>query len=378
MIKLLYVITKLELGGAQKHLLSLIKHLDKDRFRVFLFTAKDGLLVPEASHIKGLILKKSKYLERPINPLKDLCALVEIYRFIKINDIGIVHTHSSKAGILGRLGARLAGVNFIIHTVHGWSFNDCQPRMIRSFIIWLERRIARFTDRLIAVSDYDRAKGLGNHIGDEDKYALIRYGIDYEEFGAGDRSLRKELGLKDTDFAVATVACLKPQKYPQDFIKLASVIKKAFPEVKFILVGDGILRKEIERLINKFGLQEQVILLGWRRDVPKILQAIDVFVLTSLWEGLPISVLEAMLSCKPVISTNTGGVAEIIVEKETGFLVAPGDVQTMAKDLACLLEDAGLKNRIGNRAKDSLGTGYRLEKMVENTDRLYRDLILNG
>src|SRR3989338_7998184 len=322
-INLLYVITKLELGGAQKQLLSLINHLDQDKFKPFLFTAKEGFLIPEAQALNGLTLKKSRCLERPINPLKDLLALIEIYWFIKRNNIRIVHTHSSKAGILGRWAARLAKVKIIIHTVHGWSFNDYQPRAERLFFIWLERLSARFSDRLVVVSYYDRQKGLHNHIGKENKYTLIRYGVDYTEFNIKEQNTREELGINPEDLAVGMIACFKPQKSPRDFIRLAFLTKRILPDARFLLVCDGALRKKIEKLIHKFNLEKQIILTGWRRDIPRILSAIDVFVLTSLWEGLPISVLEAMATSKPVITTHTGGVAEIIIEGGAGVFGSP-------------------------------------------------------
>src|SRR3989338_2775746 len=322
-INLLFVITKLELGGAQKQLLSLIRRLDKDRFNLFLFTSSHGLLVKEAQAIIGLSLYKSKYLERAINHLKDLLALFEIISFIRKNHIEILHTHSSKAGILGRLSARLAKVEVIIHTVHGWSFNDYQPRAERLFFIWLERLSARFSDKLVVVSYYDRQNGLDNNIGKENKYRLIRYGVDYTEFNIKDQNIREELGLNPNDLAVGMIACFKPQKSPRDFIRLAFLTKRISPDARFLLVGDGALRKTTEKLIHKFNLEKQIILTGWRRDIPRILSAIDVFVLTSLWEGLPISVLEAMATSKPVITTHTGGVAEIIIEGGAGVFGSP-------------------------------------------------------
>ncbi len=148
-INLLYVITKLELGGAQKQLLDLIRHLDKEKFKLFLFSAQTGLLLPEALSIQELTIKKSKWLERAINPLKDLPALLELFYFIKKNNIKIVHTHSSKAGILGRLAAKLANVKIILHTVHGWSFNNHQSVLKRKLFIRLERFAAQFTDKLL-------------------------------------------------------------------------------------------------------------------------------------------------------------------------------------------------------------------------------------
>jgi len=374
-INLLYVITELELGGAQKQLLSLINHLDQDKFRPFLFTAKDGFLIPEAQALNGLTLKKSRCLERQINPIKDLLALIEIYWFIKRNNIEIVHTHSSKAGILGRLAARLAKVGVIIHTVHGWSFNDYQTRVERLFFIWLERLSARFSDKLVVVSYYDRQKGLDNHIGKENKYRFIRYGVDYTEFNIKDQNIREELGINPKDLAVGMIACFKPQKSPRDFIRLAFLTKRILPDARFLLVGDGALRKKIEKLIHKFNLEKQIILAGWRKDIPRILSAIDVFVLTSLWEGLPISVLEAMASSKPVITTHTGGVAEIIIEGESGFMVPPGDTNKMSEKLAILLKDKNLRTQMGQNAKDSLDSNFTITNMIRSNENLYEELI---
>ncbi|RKY29328.1 MAG: hypothetical protein DRP74_08955 [Candidatus Omnitrophota bacterium] len=410
-VNLLYVITKLELGGAQKQLISLIRHLDRQRYNLFLFTARDGLLVNDALSIRGLKTVRSRFLERPISPLKDFLVLWQIYRFIKKNRIEIVHTHSSKAGILGRWAANFARNKIIVHTVHGWSFNDYQSPFWRRIIIWLERLTAVITDKLIVVSYYDLQKGLNNRIANRDKYELIRYGINYKEFASLDKNtlqqesvnlaefkarhdgLREELKIDTNDLLIGMISCFKPQKSPQDFIRLAFLIKRLLPqvnapknsntqqdskissEVKFILVGDGVLRKKVENLISKFNLKQQVILTGWRRDISRILSALDVFVLTSLWEGLPVSVLEAMAASLPVIATNTGGVAEVISDGKTGFLVLPGDVRAMAEKLSCLIKDKDLRQRIGSNAKNSLSSDFSLENMVINTEKLYRDLI---
>jgi glycosyltransferase involved in cell wall biosynthesis len=376
-INLLYVITKLELGGAQKHLLDLITHLDKKRYNVFLFTACKGLLIPDALSIEGLTLKCSRFLERPINPLKDVLALIEIYRFIKRNKIDIVHTHSSKAGILGRLAARLAKTRLILHTVHGWSFNNHQSFFCRNFYICLERFCAQFTDKLIVVSRHDKQKGLENHIGDEDRYILIRYGINSLEFNLKDQNIRKELGIDTNDLVVGMVSCLKPQKSPQDFIRLANLTHQVLPNVKFLLVGDGILRKTIEKLIYKFNLKTEVILTGWRQDIPRILSIIDVFVLTSLWEGLPVAVLEAMAASLPVVATHTGGIAELVSEAKTGFLVKPRSITEMAEKISSLLRDGKSRKQIGQNARNSLSSDFSIPNIVKYTDNLYWDLLSN-
>ncbi|MDO9573316.1 MAG: glycosyltransferase, partial [Candidatus Omnitrophota bacterium] len=279
-INILYVITKLELGGAQKQLLSLLRGLDRERFNPYIFTAYDGLLVDTVKEIPNLRLIRCRLLERKIRPIKDILALFFLYRFIKNNNIDIVHTHSSKAGILGRLAAKAAGARIIIHTVHGWSFHDYQVGIIYYFYLFLEKLCAYFSSAIIVVSQWDKRRAARQLAGRQDKYKLIKYGLNYEEFKNNTETLRvrKEFGLSEADLVIGMVACFKPQKAPLDFIKLASVIKKDFPNAKFILVGDGVLREKVRVLIDKLNLKEQVILTGWRHDVASILSCLDVFV----------------------------------------------------------------------------------------------------
>ncbi|MFH1678058.1 MAG: glycosyltransferase, partial [Candidatus Omnitrophota bacterium] len=206
--------------------------------------------------------------------------------------------------------------------------------------------------------------------------------------------LREELGINPGDLVVGMVSCFKPQKSPQDFIRLAFLIKRSVSQgnliknilvareenvnhgsIKFILIGDGVLRKTIEAMIVKLDLKEQVILTGWREDIPRILSTIDAFVLTSLWEGLPISVLEAMAASLPVLVSDTGGVKEVVAEGKTGFLVAPGDTRMTAEKLTRLLKDKRLREQIGKDAQDSLGPDFSLGNMAINTENSYRDLI---
>ena len=168
----MFVITKLELGGAQTQLLALVKGLDKKRYNLFLFTACNGLLLNDARDMEGLTLRESRFLDRPINLLKDFLVLGEIRRFIRDNNIHIVHTHSSKTGILGRWAAKLEKVRIVVHTVHGWSFNDYQSIWKRAIFKALERKAAENTNRIIVVSKHDKEKGIKYKIGSEDKYRI--------------------------------------------------------------------------------------------------------------------------------------------------------------------------------------------------------------
>ncbi len=377
-INILYIITKLELGGAQKQLLELVRGLDKDKFNPCIIAAREGFLTQEAGNIPGVQLIRCKFLERPIRPVKDILALFFIYRFIKNNKIDIVHTHSSKAGILGRLAAKAAGVRIIIHTVHGWSFHDHQSPVFYYLYSFLEKVCAYLSNAIIVVSDFDKKRALQKGIGERDKYRLIRYSVDRVNFrkGASPLTVRKEFGLSVSDLVVGTIACFKPQKAPLDFIKIAGAVNKDLPGVKFLFVGDGVLRKDIRALINKLGLEKQITLTGWRRDIPAVLSCLDVFVLTSLWEGMPIVALEAIASCVPVIVTDTGGVGEIIVNGKTGHLSRPGDIQFFRDRLKELLMNPGLRKEFAAAAESSLDFDeYSPANMVKNTTQLYLDLL---
>ncbi|MFH1441771.1 MAG: glycosyltransferase family 4 protein [Candidatus Omnitrophota bacterium] len=375
LINILFVITKLELGGAQKHVLNLIDNLDKNKYKIFIFTAQKGLLLSKHITRKEIIIRRSIFLDRPIHPIKDLLALIELYFFIKTNKITLIHTHSSKAGILGRLAAKLAKVKIIIHTVHGWSFNDFQHSITKKIYIYLEKAMAKFSHKIIVVSHHDKQTGLNNKIGEDNKYQVIRYGINFNEFNNKESSFRTNNAIKDNELVVGTISCLKPQKCPQDFIKLAYLTLKLVPNIKFILVGDGILLKKVHKEITRFKLEKNIILTGWRHDIPEILSSMDIFVLTSLWEGLPISVLEAMLMSKPVIATDTGGIKEVIKQTKTGFLVKPHDIKNMVEILIALLKNKELREAMGENAKNYLNTDFQLQNMIKANQELYDKLI---
>ena len=368
---LLYVITKLELGGAQTQLLSLIRNLDTSQYNISLFTAHDGILIPDALAISGLNVHRSRFLERSINPVLDIPAFFELVSFIKQNQIRIVHTHSSKAGILGRLAAAVAGVQGIYHTVHGWSFHPYQHFFVRAVYVFFERIAACVTKKIIVVCRADKERGMRAGIGRADSYEVIPYAIDARAFGITDPFIRQELGIASDALVVGTVACFKPQKAPLDYLALARIIVDKMPGVVFVMAGDGSLRRVIERFIGKHGLEKNVILAGWRRDIPRVLAAFDVFVLTSYWEGLPISVMEAMASSLPVVATHTGGIAEIINEPRTGYLCACGDLDALSNRVLRLLHDKGLRKSVGANACKSLMPGFTSQHAACSTQALY-------
>ncbi|MFH1460124.1 MAG: glycosyltransferase family 4 protein [Candidatus Omnitrophota bacterium] len=381
-IAILHIITNLELGGAQTNVLDIVKGLDKNKFQVFLISAEQGPLIKDAGNRENITLKFVSILKHNISLVYDLACLLWLIGFIKKNKIKIVHTHSSKAGILGRWAAKLAGVKVIIHTVHGWSFNDYQSRLIKTLYIFLEKITAYITTKIIVVCEDNQEKGLGYKIATPKQYQLIRYGVDLNRFYLQDTVENIELTkqhfkIPQQDTVVAMVACLKPQKNPRDYLQIAEKVLKQRNNVQFLLIGDGPLRAEIKKIINSKGLENNFKLLGWRRDIPAILILSDIVMLTSLWEGLPIALLEAMACSRPVIAYAVDGVKEIIQEGETGFLIRPGDTDYCAQKVLELLDYAGKAKKMGQRAREFIMLSpYNMQTMLDDLEKLYLKLLL--
>ncbi|HQO38731.1 MAG TPA: glycosyltransferase family 4 protein [Candidatus Omnitrophota bacterium] len=369
--KLLYVITKLELGGAQTQLLSLIRGLDRSKYDIFLFTARTGMLMDDALAVTGLRVHRSRFLERAVNPFLDIPAFFELVGFMRRKKIDIVHTHSSKAGIIGRFAARAAGIRFVHHTVHGWSFHRFQNAAVRSLYMFLERCAGSWTTNIIVVSEFDRRRGVECKIAAPERYVLIRYGIDIGAFAAARPGARSLPGIPPAALVVGMTACFKPQKAVRDFIEVARDICASGTDAVFVIAGDGAERPAVERLIAASGLQGRVKLLGWRRDMAGVVKSFDVFMLTSLWEGMPIAVIEAMAASRPVIVTDTGGIRDLVRDGENGFIVRPGDTRAMAQKLRSLLRDGGMREAAGKIAAASLNEDYTTRRMVEETSRVY-------
>ncbi len=372
-LKVLHVITQLELGGAQKNVLSILSGLHRDKYEIHLISSP-GLLEEEARSIPGLHLRLLSFLKRSPSPILDILAFLYLAAYMKKNRIDIVHTHSSKAGILGRWAARLAGVKVIIHTVHGWGFHDYFKSPLNDFYILLEKGTAKITTRLIAVTQNDIRQGLERGIGVVGQYVLIRCGIDKASLNIDERvvlDLRASLGLGD-EKVVGMIACLKPQKNPLDLVRCAELVHCKHPDVKFLHVGDGLLRSKVALEIENRGLTEHFILLGWRKDVSLILPLFDVLVLTSLWEGLPIVFLEAMAFAKPIVAYDVSGLDEAVQDGVNGFLVPPKDVEQLAEKVDLLLEDGAMRSRMGQFSRVILDTNdFTLKTMVGRIETLY-------
>ena len=376
--RLVHVITRLELGGAQQNTLFCVRHHDRERFEVALVAGRGGMLDGEAQRIPDASVRIVPYLGHPISPWSDLQALFRLRAFFRSRRVDVVHTHSSKAGILGRLAAFLAGVPVVVHTAHGWSFNPTQSAGRRRTFVALERLAAGVSQRLITVSEQNRADGLALGIGQPAQYRLVRSGIEAGEFrrpAANREAVREALGIAPNQILVGTLACLKPQKAPLDFVRAAAAAHARESRLRFVIAGDGELRGEVEGLIAELGLRGIVQTLGWRRDVGDLLHAMDEFLLTSRFEGLPRAVLQALAAGVPVIATAVDGIPEVIRHRDTGILVPPGDVEAMAQAVLDLASDSVLRKRCRVQGRKIVDREFDIRRMVRDLERIYIDLL---
>ncbi|MEW6542980.1 MAG: glycosyltransferase family 4 protein [Nitrospirota bacterium] len=372
-----HILTKLELGGAQQNTLFTVAHLDRARFRPILIAGEPGLLDEEARSLAGVEFHQVPSLVRQINPLLDLRALLALTRLLRRLRPTIVHTHSSKAGILGRWAAKLAGVPIIVHTIHGFGFPSSRHPLLRRTLIAAERAAARVTTRFFSVSEANRRQGIELGLFPPDRCTVVRSGVDLEAIRRTrvDRDgKRRALGLDPTRPVVGMVAPFKPQKAPRDFVRVAAAVHRARPDAQFILVGDGELRGVVEGEIERLGLSGVVRLLGWRRDVPELMRCLDLFVLTSLWEGLPRVYLEALVSGVPVVGTRVDGAEEVIRDGVNGYLVRPGDTDGIAGSVLRLLADPARAGLMGLQGQ-SLSPEFDIREMVRRQEQEYGRLL---
>jgi len=386
--RICHVITKPELGGAQLSTLEAVSRLSRDKYELSIITSPDGILDKDFKNLKNTKTIFSKFLTRPINPILDILALIHLYYIYCLYKYEIIHTHSSKAGILGRwaglfynltqfLKKKRKGCK-IIHTVHGWPFNNYQVPIVKWFYIFVEKLTATFTTKIICVSNQDIATGLKYKIAPKHKFILIRYGIPLSRFRRHhiDRSIKKmELGIKNDYPVVGMISCLKPQKAPLDYIRSAMEVYKNTPYINFLLIGDGVLKERCKKALLKSSLNGKFIFTGWRRDVDEILDVIDIVVLTSRWEGMPIALIEALCKGKPIVATNAGGIKELVKDGHTGYIFPPGSYKDIATSILRLVNNQPLLDRMKKAALESIDDSFDITRMVSDIENLYEAIL---
>lgn len=378
-IRVLIVITRLTIGGDTNVVLDTADYFaSHPEFEAHLAVGPVPTGEVDLTHlafersIPTIIIPE---LVNHVRPLTNLKALSDLRSLMVEGGYDIVHTHSSVAGVIGRMAAASARVPVIVHHVHGWGLQEGMSTPVRMLYLNLERFCAKFTNRLIAVSNPNIAKGLAYGIGPEEKYALIYNGIDLDKFREqiDEQQMRAELGLDADSQLVGMIGRLDQQKNPLDFIRAAAIVAKNYPQVQFLIAGEGILRSDCEKLIRQLALEDQFFLLGYRDDVDKILPILTLTALSSLWEGLPVVFVESMSAGKPIVANDVDGASDVIIDGETGYLVTPRQPEEMAERILTLLKDDELCRKMGENAQRR-SERFSGRKMVREVEALYRNL----
>lgn len=385
-MKILHIITRLDKGGSAENTMETVSRLGSEAVLVSgkTYDPKGGI----SNFIRKHRLNRVEVPElvREISPLNDLKAFIELYKYIKKNKFDIVHTHSSKAGILGRWAAWLAGVKIIIHTPHGHVFYGYFSPLKSKLFLYMERLTALITRKIITLTEIGKNEHIKFKIGGLEKFITIPSGINMDklEYNFSITDKKRELGIPEDTLVVGTVSRLDPIKGNKYFIEainqIINIERANCTNVIFLIVGDGTQKRELERLVAEYGLTEKVIFTGMREDVHQIFPVIDIFILSSLMEGMGKVLLEAMLNEKPVVATNVGGIPEIVIEGESGILVNAKDYNSMADAIIKLLSDRALRESMGAVAgkivnkKEGDVLIFSIEGMVKKVRQLYSQL----
>ncbi len=356
---IVHAITKLDLGGAQKIVLAILKYLNGKGYKTLLICGEGGKLLPEFKR-NGINIIVVKELKREINPIYDIKALIKITRVLKslrkCYDNVIVHTHTPKAGIIVRLSAYFAGIDKIYHTVHGWGFHNGQNAISRTFFILIEKLVANITKKMVAVSNYVKDIGVKYGIGNRSKYIVIRNGIETVK-KKKNNNIYKKFGITAKNKIILQVSSLKPPKSPIDFAKIANKLKTN-KNLTFIISGGGELKDPIEKYIQQNDL-DNILLLDWYEDIEELYGIADLFTLTSISEGMPLAILEAVNFNIPIIATNIKPIKEIL--PKYGYLCPPHDIDCFVKNINKLLKSSrNIKYDLKFKEKDMLKEYERL------------------
>lgn len=382
-IRVLHIITRLIVGGAQENTLLTVEGLDKlPEYETTLVTGVDngpeGDLLERARRTTRLVIVPE--LGRSISPLADVKAFWKLYRLIRKGRYHIVHTHSSKAGVLGRLAARLAGTPLVVHTLHSLVFHDYQPWLVNRLWWVVKRLCAPMTDHFISVSNIISQKAITAGIDRAEKFSTVYSGMELDWFlkaQVDPLAVRREFGIPEDAPVVGKIARLFPLKGHDQLMDAAPAIVRRHPDVRFFLVGDGVLYEHLRRRARDAGILDNFIFAGLipRERIPEMISAMDALVHTSLREGLARVLPQALAMGKPCVSFDIDGAPEVVVPGETGYLVRPGDADGLADAVSRLLDDPQARVRMGEAGRRRVDPAFRAETMVREIASVYRALI---
>jgi glycosyltransferase involved in cell wall biosynthesis len=380
--RVLRVIARLNIGGPAIHVVNLTTGLDPTRF-------EQRLVVGRENPVEGSMLDYA--LQRGVRPLimteivnefslrpRDAKALLKLYRLMRRWRPHVVHTHTARAGFLGRLAARLAGVPVVVHTYHGHVLHGYWGAGKTWLMRRLEQALARITDQLVTVSEQVKRDLVTYGVAPAQKIAAIPLGFDLQPLlncHSQGGEFRRELCLEDGAPLIGVVGRLFPIKNHRLFLNAAARMAHQLPSARFVIVGDGTLRADLEHYARELGVADRAIFMGWRRDLPRIYADLDVLVVSSDNEGTPVSAIEAMAAGCPVVATRVGGLVDLIADGETGCLVPPRDPDGLAAAVLCLLHNRQTARRMAQAARLMVGERFTIQRLITDVEQLYQRLL---
>jgi glycosyltransferase involved in cell wall biosynthesis len=319
-------------------------------------------------------------MRRAVSPLADFRHLAFLYRFLGTHPFDVIHTHSSKAGVLGRVAGLCRGRTPLVHTPHtfAFAFKDHFSPVKRRFFLAVERLLGARTGRMINVSESERREALSYRVIRPGRIAVVPNGIDPWPFRWAEPPERSAFGGRRFSPRLGTVGLLNAAKGHDVLLHAFKKLLEQHPEAGLVIVGEGELREPLSRLIEALGLQENAFLAGFRDDVPEVMKELDLFVLPSLWEGMPYVVMEAMASGVPVVVTNVNGSRDIVEHEKTGLIAPPGDAGALAEACEAVLSAPDLGAAMAREGIGVVLRRYTVARMVERIERVYLDLTGRG
>lgn len=368
-LRVLEMIDDASIGGGQVHVLMLAKHLNREAFEVSIACAGQGYLADEARKLGIEVIPVS--MDNRIR----LKTFREVTRIFRTSDFDILHTHGGTAGFWGRIGSFFTGKPIArIHSYHGMHYltkNYSFPRRLRM----MDQLLLCLTGKVICVCPSDYRKGLDAGIVSKKKGVIIHYGIEIEKFQtSGQRkALRSKYGLDESAIVFGNVGRLHIQKGQRYLLEAFQIVKNEHSHARLWIIGEGELKGELEKLAQDLGIHESMHFLGARTDVHELLSAIDIFILPSLWEGQPISIMEAGAAGKSVIATSIDGIADLLDTEKNALLVPVKDPNALARAMMRLIEDARLRNHLSLSIKATVSESFTAEKMAKEIGDLYQE-----
>lgn len=380
-IKVLRIIGRLNVGGPAIHVVNLTAGLDPTRYQTSLVAGSEN--VAEGSMLDYAL---SRGVQPNVIPEivtafslapRDVKALVKLYALIRRERPHIVHTHTAKAGFLGRIAARLAGVPVIVHTFHGHVLNGYYGPVKNWLLRRIEHSLAAISDRLVTVSEQVKVELVAHGVARAEMITVIPLGFDLEPFlncHVQRGEFRRELGLSNEIRLVGIVGRLFPIKNHHLFLQAAAKIVAQHP-ARFVIVGDGALRSALEQQARELGIVDRVLFTGWRRDLPRIYGDLDVLVVSSDNEGTPVSAIEAMAAGCPVVATRVGGLPDLISDSTIGRLVPPRDADALASAVLDLIHSPKAARELGRNASEAVRKRFAVTRLIGDIDHLYSQLL---